>query len=183
MLVFDWIISGRHVDMPLVLSAGLLLLILTLLIILFFGSGFNSNHRYRISQAKSLWNRFHSEKWNAKRKTAYLKKVHPNTFEEYVLVVFENAGWKVRRNSSYSGDGGVDGMARNPSSNQEYLLQMKRYSGYIKMEQVREFGELCRKKGKAGYFIYTGRCGKGTLELEVRYPIIIIEIGELENEL
>lgn len=81
----------------------------------------------------------------------------PYAFEELVLLAFEDQGYKVRRNQSYSHDGGLDGQVR--IRNSWYYIQSKRYSNYINANHVKDFDELCRKNRTKGYFIHTGKTG------------------------
>lgn len=43
------------------------------------------------------------------RKFAFLRSINPFTFEEMILETFEQRGYKVKRNTRYTGDGGIDG--------------------------------------------------------------------------
>lgn len=88
---------------------------------------------------------------------SYLRKIDPFVFEELVLFAFRRCGYSIRRNKRYTGDGGVDG--RMSRDGRKYLLQMKRYSGNISLGHVKEFSEICRRAGKVGVFVHTGRTG------------------------
>lgn len=93
---------------------------------------------------------------------SYLRKTDPFVFEELVLISLRGRGYRIRRNRRYSGDGGVDGRASK--SGILYLVQCKRYSGYIQKADVEALEELCRRKGCRGLFVHTGKTGKGSLE-------------------
>lgn len=91
----------------------------------------------------------------------YLRKVSPYVFEELILLAFEKKGYKVKRNRRYSGDGGVDG---HVMMDKVWIpVQAKRYKSHIKRRHVLDFEELVAKRKKPfGYFIHTGRTGKGS---------------------
>ena len=95
------------------------------------------------------------------RALGYMRKVPPQVFEELVLSVFERSGFLVQRGRRYSGDGGVDGRVwlagRGFCS-----VQCKRYSGHVDMGHVREFADLCKREGRPGLFVHTGRTGSGS---------------------
>ena len=93
---------------------------------------------------------------------AYLQKVNPYSFEELVLDGFEKAGYKVKRNARYSGDGGVDG--RVSKDGEEYLVQCKRYRGYISRQDVEDFSRVCTRECRRGFFVHTGKTGEGSWE-------------------
>lgn len=112
----------------------------------------------------------------------YLRKIDPYTFEETILEALERKGHKVRRNRSYSGDGGVDGRAR--IDGRWHAIQAKRYSGYVDAADVRDFARKCGKMRCPGLFVTTGEVGKGA-EKEAaagRQKITIIN-GEQLKEL
>ncbi|MBB6131494.1 restriction endonuclease [Mucilaginibacter lappiensis] len=87
----------------------------------------------------------------------YLKKIDPYVFEELLLEAFVLKGYKIKRNGSYSGDGGIDGIIYNEKG-ETILIQAKRYKSFINTQHLRDFDLLtCRQRVKAGYFIHTGR--------------------------
>ena len=87
----------------------------------------------------------------------YLRKINPYVFEELVLTGFEERGYKIIRNKRYSGDGGMDGMViRN---GEEFLVQSKRYTGYISNAHVEAFSRLCTRRCRKGFFVHTGKTG------------------------
>lgn len=87
---------------------------------------------------------------------AYLRKIDPYVFEELILSAFALKGFKIIRNKSYSGDGGLDGMIL--SNDDVFLVQAKRYSNLIKTAHIKDFEILiCDKNATGGYFIHTGR--------------------------
>ena len=90
----------------------------------------------------------------------YLRKVNPYSFEELDLDGFEKAGYRVRRNERYSGDGGVDG--RVSKDGEEYLVQCKRYRGYISRQDVEDFSRVCTRECRKGFFVHTGKTGEAS---------------------
>lgn len=84
-------------------------------------------------------------------------KTHPFVFEEMILTAFKQAGFKIRRNKRYTGDGGIDGIVY--MDGKKHLIQAKRYRNHINAAHVTEFAEICRSKGCAGLFIHTGKTG------------------------
>lgn len=87
---------------------------------------------------------------------AYLRKIDPYVFEELLLSAFAMKGFKIIRNKSYSGDGGIDGMIINNEC--LFLIQAKRYSSFVKREHIKDFELLITEKNAVGgYFIHTGR--------------------------
>lgn len=108
---------------------------------------------------------------NAQR-LAYLRKIHPLTFEELLLDVAEARGCPIERNERYTGDGGVDG--RLEWQGQTVLVQAKRYQNHVRAADVAEFVELVRRSGTQGWFIHTGRTGKGAIEAVRGTPVRIV---------
>ena len=113
------------------------------------------SHGWRWRSAKRVWKKMRSGGFSGKAFLSYLRKVDPFVFEELVLYSFRKAGYRIIRNARYTGDGGVDG--RVIRDGMRYLLQMKRYSGFIHLEDVQALDALCRKKNRQGLFVHTGR--------------------------
>lgn len=93
---------------------------------------------------------------------SYLRKTNPYVFEELVLLGFEENGYRVVRNRRYSGDGGIDGKVTKDGTT--YLVQCKRYSRYIDPAHVEDFSRICREANAPGFFVHTGKTGKGSRE-------------------
>lgn len=89
---------------------------------------------------------------------SYLRKINPYVFEELLLLAFERQGYAVQRNTSYSGDGGLDG--RVHINGECLLIQAKRYSRAIAPAHVQDFDALLTRMGQRGLFIHTGRTGQ-----------------------
>ena len=89
----------------------------------------------------------------------YVRKLDPFVFEELLLTVLDEAGYRIRRSQRYTRDGGCDGCFRD-ENNREILLQAKRYSSHIKPTHVKEFGKLVGNfNAYYGIFVHTGRTG------------------------
>jgi restriction system protein len=92
------------------------------------------------------------------QRMSYLRKINPYVFEELLLLAFERQGYAVQRNTSYSGDGGLDG--RVHINGECLLIQAKRYSRAITPAHVQDFDALLKRMGQRGLFIHTGRTGQ-----------------------
>lgn len=92
-------------------------------------------------------------------KLGYLRNIDPFLFEEMILTAIKQAGYRIQRNSRYTGDGGIDGTFW--IGKQRHLIQAKRYSGYIRKSDLDSFDRLCRAKKCPGLFVHTGKTGKG----------------------
>jgi len=107
------------------------------------------------------------------RSLAYLRRIDPLVFEELVLAAFRDAGWTVRVNAAYSGDGGIDGRVwvddwrtvdpwfAQHAPDRELRgwagVQCKRYEGAVQREHLRQFPhDLARADLVAGFFVHTG---------------------------
>lgn len=84
-----------------------LCLLLIFLFKFFFKKSYTTKrHHYKIKKAKEIIEKlstFEGEFKNAKI-IAYLRKIDPYVFEELLLSAFENKGYKIKRNASYSAD-------------------------------------------------------------------------------
>jgi restriction system protein len=140
-----------------------------IIIISFFIKKENHKHRYNVEKATQILKKIKNLTPGAKMN--YLKKINPYVFEELVLTVYKYNGYKVKRNSRYSGDGGIDGIVYKESK--KYLIQAKRYSGYIKRCHIDDFNDVVRSKGaNGGIFIHTGRTGGENFKRFERVEII-----------
>lgn len=117
-------------------------------------------HRKTIRQAKKVMKKIQG--MEPGRMIAYLRNIHPNVFEEVVLLGFLDKGYRIRRNRRYTGDGGIDGRVYKKGT--RYLVQDKRYSGYINRKDVDDFHTLCKKKRCKGFFVHTGKTGEASRE-------------------
>lgn len=106
----------------------------------------------------------------------YLRRINPYVFEELLLLALENQGLTVRRNPSYSGDGGLDGQVF--IAGERWLIQAKRYSRSISPQHIRDFGELLSREGCCGFFIHTGRTGRKSRDSLQAHPQIQLVSGQ-----
>ena len=142
-------------------------------------SGFKRKpfHRRCRKQALQIYKKLH---WFGKSSggqiIGYLRKINPFVFEELVLLCFKKSGCKIYRNSRYTGDGGFDGKVR--FKGHIWLLQDKRYEGYVNKKHLKDFNDLCFRKGVYGFFVHTGKTGGGALKTESDYPFVRIISGK-----
>ena len=117
-------------------------------------------HQWYIRRAKEIYKRINTEKNNYTHAqlVSFLRHINPYVFEELLLIAFEQKGYHIIRNHSYSGDGGIDGHVI--IDKKKIPIQTKRYSSYIRREHVAAFAKVVAKKRVPfGYFIHTGRTG------------------------
>jgi restriction system protein len=105
-----------------------------------------------------------------------MRKINPYVFEELLLTAFERRGYPIKRNSRYSGDGGMDGQVW--IDGQRYLIQAKRYARTISPTHVAAFGELVRREDCRGLFVHTGRTGLASRAELARIPEIELLSGQ-----
>lgn len=135
------------------------LLVLPILILLFIlRPAHKSRHRRNINQsykAIQTLRSFSGGERNA-RVMVYLRRCDPYVFEEILLSALQQHGIDIRRNDRYSGDGGIDGQC--VIEGQHFLIQAKRYQGYINSRHVQDFVQVL-KPHQGGLFIHTGKTG------------------------
>ena len=118
----------------------------------------NRYHRYTLRQANKSLNKIRTLPAQQPEKIiAYLRKMHPHAVEELVLSAAELSGHPIKRNTRYTGDGGIDGQILINGS--WHLVQTKRYRSAINPAHVAAFSSLCSKRNQPGLFIHTGRTG------------------------
>lgn len=111
---------------------------------------------------------------------ATLRKMNPYAFEELLLTCCHERGWEIERNFKYSNDGGLDG--RVTIAGKLYLIQAKRYRGYIKTKHIHDFHRVIQgKKAEGGFFIHTGRTSELSKELLGEYGISLLSGQRLVN--
>ncbi|MBV6695175.1 restriction endonuclease [Serratia quinivorans] len=113
-------------------------------------------HRRYQAMAARVLQRLPQLAGDAQRLT-YLRKINPYVFEELLLLACERRGHPVKRNASYSGDGGLDGQVI--IDGKKYFIQAKRYGRTITPSHIQDFGALLLKSRCEGFFIHTGRTG------------------------
>lgn len=110
------------------------------------------------------------------QRLAYLRKINPYVFEELLLLAFEHQGYAVIRNTSYSGDGGLDGQVI--IEGKTYFIQAKRYGRTISPSHITSFGALLRYHYCDGFFIHTGRTGQLSHALLQNHPHVHLVSGQ-----
>ncbi|MCX3082641.1 restriction endonuclease [Klebsiella michiganensis] len=109
------------------------------------------------------------------QRLAYLRKINPYVFEELLLLAFERQGYAVIRNTSYSGDGGLDGQVI--IEGKTYFIQAKRYGRTISPSHITSFGAMLRHHHCDGFFIHTGRTGQLSLVMLQNHPHVHLVSG------
>lgn len=140
-----------------------------------------SIHHKKIKQAKKIYKNFNSKEYNINENNKswlfnYLRKIDPFVFEELVLYAFKCNGFKIKRNKKYTGDGGIDGRVK--INQQQYLIQVKRYTNYINPSHVEQFAHVCKNQKKLGFFVHTGKTGSSAKEISNNHPNIKIISGD-----
>ncbi len=111
---------------------------------------------------------------------AILRKMNSYAFEELLLTCCQSQGWQIERNFRYTGDGGLDG--RVTIAGRLYLIQAKRYRGYINLKHIRDFNQVIqREKAYGGFFIHSGKTGELAKELLREYQISLLSGQRLVN--
>lgn len=150
--------SPQHVGIALMANPVLAVLLTGLFIAVMAGlnlrgresASVRRHRRYRAAAARVL-QRLPQLGGNGQR-LAYLRKINPYVFEELLLLAFERQGYAVIRNTSYSGDGGLDGQVI--IGDQKYLIQAKRYGRAITQSHITRFGALLRHHHCQGFHSY-----------------------------
>jgi restriction system protein len=135
--------------------------------------------RYRVFVANKTLKRMRSLNLQPMETIAYLRKIDPFVFEEMLLSVFKEIGYKIKRNKKYTGDGGTDGQVW--INKKHHHIQAKRYVSYINKQHMIEFIQLNKEKKTKGLFIHTGKTGKETKLLAKNNDIEIISGERLYN--
>jgi restriction system protein len=182
----DGILMKQGIFIPewMVLSISFISLILLLFVVYYIYK--KTQKRWRIKISYKVLKKIKSFSGNGitPRTLAYLRKIDPFVFEEVILSAIKIQKLKIKRNSRYTYDGGIDGQFW--SNRKHYLIQAKRYKGYITKSHVVEFKRLCSKNRSLGIFVHTGKIGKQTkLEFTKEMKSISDEnlVSFLRNEL
>lgn len=174
--------SPQHFGLALMASPMLAVLLIGLFIAVMAGVNLHGHEsasarrhrRYQATAARVL-ERLPQLAGDAQRLT-YLRKINPYVFEELLLLALERQGYAVIRNTSYSGDGGLDGQVI--IGDQKYLIQAKRYGRAITPSHIKSFGALLRHHHCQGFFIHTGRTGQLSRALLQNYPHVHLVSGQ-----
>jgi len=109
-----------------------------------------------------------------------LRKMNPYAFEELLLTCCQDQDWEIERNFRYTGDGGLDGRVK--IAGKLYLIQAKRYRGYINPKHIRDFYQVIQgERAHGGFFIHSGRTGELSKELFREYGISLLSGQRLVN--
>lgn len=137
-----------------------------------FGGVFKPNHLFFVIQSHIALNKLNriGQTQGPAAQFFYLRNQNPFLFEELILTALKRNGNKIKRNSRYTGDGGIDGQCW--IEGQHYLIQAKRYRNHINAEDVRAFSQLCKTKGTKGMFVHTGKTGKKSRQEADRVTIV-----------
>lgn len=168
-------ISAPQIAALLMANPVIFVVLLALMIFLFWRfrrqTARERRHRQYRKNAERVYVRLRQPGGDGQRMSC-LRKINPYVFEELLLLAFERQGYRIQRNSSYSGDGGLDGKVH--INGECWLIQAKRYSQAIVPAHVRDFDALLTRMGQRGLFIHTGRTGqksrdvsRGTQQLEI----------------
>ncbi|MBH2916080.1 restriction endonuclease [Serratia marcescens] len=171
--------SPQHVGIALMANPVLAVLLTGLFIAVMAGLNLRgresaSVRRHRATAARVL-QRLPQLGGNGQR-LAYLRKINPYVFEELLLLAFERQGYAVIRNTSYSGDGGLDGQVI--IEGKTYFIQAKRYGRAITPSHIKSFGALLRHHHCDGFFIHTGRTGQLSHALLQNHPHVHLVSGQ-----
>lgn len=152
------------------------LLPIAFFVIIFFGkSKKNKKHSKNIKAASKSLKKIKKMIRGGKAELVfpYLQKsVCPYVFEELVLTSFKQYGAKIYRSNSYSGDGGVDGAIKLRGD--KYLIQSKKYTGYVKAADTQRHVNICSRRKVKGFFIHCGISGRKSISNVSDSPVLII---------
>jgi len=135
----------------------------------------SNKHRQNIHYSYFVVQQFRSEARLAKLPAAIatLRRLDPYVFEELLLTCCQDQGWEIERNFRYTNDGGIDG--RILISNNLYLIQAKRYKGYINLQHIQLFHQAIKsEKAAGGFFIHSGKTGARSKQLLEELQINLI---------
>jgi restriction system protein len=133
----------------------------------------SSRHQKYIQQAALVLTQLRSGDVRLPKALGILRRMNPYAFEELLLTCCHERGWEIERNFSYSNDGGLDG--RVTIAGRLYLIQAKRYRGYIKAKHIHDFYRVIQgKKAAGGFFIHTGRTSELSNQLLREYGISLL---------
>lgn len=140
---------------------------------------YNTEHQKNIAAANLILEKLRCQNPHPKLPVVLgiLRNISPYIFEELLLCCCLDQGWKIQRNKKYSGDGGVEG--RVLIGGKIYLIQAKRYEGYIKSEHLQAFEAVIKhEKATGGFFIHTGKTGLHSKSILNQHPQITLLSGQ-----
>ncbi len=165
----------REHPLKVAVAVALALVLVSLLSPFCLRSASARRHRRYQKRAASALSRLPQLRDDAAR-MIWLRKMNPYVFEEMLLTALSRQGFRIKRNASYSGDGGMDGQVW--IAGQRWLIQAKRYGATINAQHVVAFGELVRKEACGGLFIHTGRTGEVSREAFRCWPNVTLISGQ-----
>ncbi|MDA0910242.1 MAG: restriction endonuclease [Proteobacteria bacterium] len=127
-----------------------------------------SKHNHNIRKARKVMKLLNKEEFRASAPKfySYVRKIDPLVFEELLLYCFAVRGFTIKRNTKYTGDGGVDGMVKLGENKNIYnggewwLIQAKRYKSHINPQHINDFKQVIdQQRCAGGLFIHTGKTG------------------------
>ena len=140
----------------------------------------SNKHQQNIRRAELVLKRLRSGRVQLPKALGILRRMNPYAFEELLLTCCHEQGWEIERNFRYTGDGGLDG--RVTIGGRLYLIQAKRYRGYINPKHIRDFYQVIQgEKAHGGFFIHTGKTGELSKELLREYQISLLSGQRLVN--
>ena len=140
----------------------------------------SNKHQQNIRRAELVLKRLRSGRVQLPKALGILRRMNPYAFEELLLTCCQNQGWTIERNFRYTGDGGLDG--RVTIAGRLYLIQAKRYRGYINLKHIRDFNQaIQQEKAYGGFFIHSGKTGELAKELLREYRISLLSGQRLVN--
>ncbi|KJH69611.1 hypothetical protein UH38_22900 [Aliterella atlantica CENA595] len=130
----------------------------------------SSRHQQYIQQANFVLEQLRSGGVQLPKALYILRKMNSYAFEELLLTCCHERGWDIEHNFKYSNDGGLDG--RVTIAGRLYLIQAKRYRGYINPKHVHDFHKVIhQEKAYGGFFVHSGRTEELANQLLREYGI------------
>lgn len=116
-------------------------------------------HKRNVKYSKKITQKLIGMQDEPGKVIAFLRKTDPYIVEEVVLNGFQDSGYKIKRGTSYSNDGGIDGTIYQ--NGKEVYVQTKRYQSHISASHIRDFNAVCSRNNVKGVFVHTGKTGRG----------------------
>ncbi len=133
----------------------------------------SDKHQRYIRLAERVLEQLHSGEVQLPKALGILRKMNPYAFEELLLTCCHERGWKIERNFRYTRDGGIDG--RVTIAGKLYLIQAKRYRGYINPKHIHDFYQVIQwENAYGGFFIHSGKTGELAKKLLREYQISLL---------
>lgn len=166
--------SWHHIDLhPAVVVVGALLLpgVAALLLVRYHFSRLRWSQQWRLIAAQDRLTKLKKIQ-SQPQLFRYIRKIDAFVFEEMILFAFEALGCDIRRNSRYTGDGGVDGRFRYQGA--QYLIQAKNYSGFIQTADIKSLSEQSSAAEAIGVFVHTGKTRPATWRIARQQNVVVI---------